>query len=249
MTGEIKPLAGNVALVTGSAKRIGRAIAIELATAGCDVAVHYNQSSDDAEETEASIIAVGQRAITIQADLLDPAAWPHIVESTVTGLGGLDILINNASVFSPARLADFDLDDWERNHRIHVTAPAALAHHAARHLARKSHGKIINIADIASQTPWPSHLPYSVSKAALASLTRALALELAPNVQVNAVAPGIAIFPDHYDEATKMRIIDKVPLSRTGTPSDIAGIVRYLCSEGHYITGQLIPVDGGRSIA
>ncbi len=249
MTSKANALSGQVALITGSAKRVGRAIALELADAGCDIAIHCQRSIDDARDLKSTIEANGQRATILQADLLDPKSWPALIDSCVSELGGLDILVNNASIFEPERLAEFDLDHWERNYRIHVTAPAALAHHAASHLARSQRGKIINIADIAALTPWPSHLPYSISKAGLASLTKALAVELAPDVQVNAVAPGIAIFPDHYDDATKDRITSKVPLKRAGTPTDIASTVRFLCTDAHYITGQFLPVDGGRSVS
>lgn len=248
MTASSLPLVDRVVLITGAAKRVGRSIAIELADSGCEVAIHFNTSIAEANELAGLIQEKGRRTTLIQADLSDATSWPMIVEKTVVDLGRLDILINNASVFKPQHLSEFAPDTWDDNFRIHVTAAAALAHHAAPYLATTSQGKIINLIDIAAIKPWPAYLPYSVSKAALASLTKALALELAPNIQANAIAPGIAIFPDYYDELMKSSIIGKVPLKREGTPNDISNIIRFLCTEGHYITGQLITVDGGRSM-
>ncbi len=249
MTATPRPLTGRVALITGAARRLGRAIALELADAGCDIAIHFNKSAKQANELANLIQDKGHQSTLTQADLADPESWPAIIRKTVGDLGRLDILINNASIFAPEQLSEFNPDSWDRYFRINTTAPAALAHHAAPHLAVTGQGKIINLADIAAIKPWPSHLPYSISKAALAHLTKALAIELAPEIQVNAIAPGVAAFPDDYDDATKFSIIKKIPLNRAGTPNDVSSIIRFLCAEGHYITGQLIPVDGGRSVS
>ncbi len=241
-------LNGTIALVTGAAQRVGREIALELARAGCDVAIHYNHSDRDAQSLAVMIESMDRRACLIQAELADPDTWPIVVERCVAQLGGLHILVNNASIFHEMSVEQFDLADWDRMFRINTSAPAALCHYAAPHLCRHDVAKIINITDISARSPWSNHLAYCASKAALDNLTRALALALAPRVQVNAVAPGIAMFPDSYDEATKARLVKKVPLKREGGPPDIARAVRFLC-EADYITGQVISVDGGRSIA
>jgi len=236
------------ALVTGAARRVGRQIAIELAHAGCNILIHYRRSRAEAESLAREIERAGSRCQLHMADLADPTAWPVLVDRAVEEFGSLDILINNASIFEPTSLAEFDLENWDRIFRINVTAPAALAHSARPHLAKTGCGKIINLTDIAADRPWAGHLAYCATKAAVDNLTRSLAKTLAPDVQVNAIAPGIAIFPDHYDEALKAKLVAEVPLLRAGTPQDIARAVRFLCEEGDYITGQTLRIDGGRSI-
>ena len=203
-------LEGAVAIVTGAARRVGRAIAIHLAHRGCHVGIHHHRSIQDAESLAFHIRDIGRRCLLIQADLAQPASWPRIIEETVSGLGRLDILVNNASIFTPMAIDGFDLEQWQRTLHVNLTAAAALCHYAAPHLRRTGCGKIVNITDIAAETPGTDHLAYCASKAALTNLTRSLAKALAPDVQVNAVAPGIAIFPEDYDEPTRARLIEKV---------------------------------------
>ncbi|NOT01839.1 MAG: SDR family oxidoreductase [Phycisphaerales bacterium] len=241
-------LEGAAALVTGAAKRIGRAIALDLAAHGCDVAVHYHTSSEDAASLRDQIRSTGRRCEALRADLSDPALWPRLIDDVVGALGRLDILINNASAFEKTPQQPFDAAHWERTFRLNVTAPAALVHHAVPFLRRGGRGKIVNLTDISAERPWRRHAAYCASKAALVNVTRSLAKLLAPDIQVNAVSPGIAVFPDHYDETTRQKLIAAVPLCRAGTPEEVAAVVRFLCDEGHYITGQTITVDGGRSI-
>lgn len=244
-------LDGRVALVTGAAKRVGRAIALELATAGCDVAVHFRQSEQEARVVIDEIRASGRRAVPIRADLADVAQWGTLVEQTVASLGRLDILINNASVFAtstPDTLEDFSVNLWHDMLQTNLIAPAGLCHHAAPHLKKSDQGKIINLCDISADRPWPTNLAYCSSKAGLVALTKALARALAPDVQVNGVAPGVAVFPEDYSEALRKQLVDRIPLQREGTPEEVAQLVRFLCEKGHYITGQIIPIDGGRSI-
>jgi len=241
-------LTGKRALVTGAAKRVGRAIALELAGAGCDVAVHYWSSEDEAVGLREQITAVGRRCCLVRGDLGDPDTPGRLVDETVAALGGLDILVNNASVFGRMALEDFDPGEWERDLRVNLTAVAGMCHHARAHLLEGAGGKIVNLCDIAAERPWKGHLAYCVSKAGIVCLTKALARELAPKVQVNGVAPGIAVFPEYYDEATRQALIGRVPLKRAGSPVDVAATVRFLVERGDYITGQIIPVDGGRSI-
>ena len=241
-----------VALVTGGAKRVGRAIALELARAGHDIAVHYRNSEDDARRVVRDIEELGRRAVAFKAELEYPSAWPVLIDETLRHLGRLDSLINNASLFltdKPDTLEAFDLALWERMLRVNLVAPVALASHAAPKLAHGGRGCVVNLLDAGLDRPWPSHLAYFASKSGLASMTRALARALAPAVRVNAVAPGIAVFPETYDAATRQSLVARVPLRREGTLEEIAGAVRYLVVEGTYITGETIVVDGGRRTA
>ncbi len=244
-------LEGSVALVTGGAKRVGRAIALALADAGCDVAIHYHRSRDEAEELRGLLTELGRRAVVVEGDLVDPSSWPAIVEQAVAGLGHLDILINNASLYqteAPDTLEGFDHAQWERLLRTNLVAPMALCHAARTHLAARGRGHIVNLCDIAAERPWPGHLAYCASKAGLVCLTKALARAMAPQVCVNGVAPGIAVFPDEYSEEKRKRLTQPVPLGREGTPQEVADLVRFLVSQGDYITGQVIPIDGGRGL-
>lgn len=248
-------LHGSVALVTGSAKRVGRAIALELARGGCDVGIHYRRSRAEAEEVVEQIGQMGRRAVAVAGDLCDPTSWPRIIQETIDGLGRLDILINNASIFLPDpdepgdSLEEFDPKHWDRVLRTNLTAPVALCHHCRRHLAATGRGKVVNVCDVAADRPWPNHLAYCASKAGLVAMTKALALAFAPDIQVNGVAPGIAVFPDAYSDEVRRRLIARVPLARPGTPEEIAVLVRFLVESADYITGQIIPIDGGRSLA
>jgi len=244
-------LQGKVVLITGAARRVGRQIALELAHAGCHVAVHYNTSAGDAAELVSMIQELGGRAIAIPGNLQNPACWPGVVQRTVETLGAVDILVNNASIFITEALDTLDgfsLDDWDRMQRINLTAPAALVHYARPHLEAGDGGRIVNLCDAGVERPQPSHLSYACAKAGLVALTRALAIELAPKITVNGVAPGIAMFPDSYDESLRASMVKSVPLRRAGDAADIARAVRFLVETGDYVTGQIIPVDGGRSL-
>ena len=236
------------ALVTGAARRVGRAIALELARAGCDVAVHCWRSMKEAEQVADEIRALGRRAIVVSADLLDMDAPARIVDEVVRGLGRLDVLVNNASVFEKTPLDEADASTWDRVLRINVVAPALLSRAAAPVMRSAGAGCIINLTDILADRPIARYGPYCASKAAFTNLTRMLALELAPEITVNAIAPGIAVFPDDYDEEIRKRLTAKVPLQRTGSPEEIAALVRFLITQGNYITGQIIAVDGGMSL-
>ncbi len=240
--------ADRVALVTGGARRVGRAIVLALADAGFDLLVHYHRSHDEAVGVAADVTSRGRRCEVHSADLAEPGAPEHVVRATIDRFGRLDVLVNNASVFRRMRIHEFTLAAWEREMRINLAAPAALAAAAHSYLRATGRGKIVNICDIAADRPWPAHIAYCASKAGLVSLTRSLARGLAPRVQVNGVSPGIAVFPDDYDEATRERLTARVPLGRAGTPEDVARAVRFLVESADYITGQIINVDGGRSI-
>lgn len=242
---------GTVALVTGGAKRVGRAIVLQLAEAGCHVAIHYRRSRAEAEALGADVEKLGRRALIVGADLSDPKSWPQIITEVVDAFQRLDVLINNASAFltdRPDTLDAFDPDLWEAMLRLNLVAPAGLCHHAQPYLKAGGRGHVVNLCDVASDPPHPKHLAYGTSKAALAALTRGLARALAPEVRVNGIAPGIAVFPDEYSAEQRRKLISKVPLGRAGTPEDVAGLVRFLIESGDYITGQVIPVDGGRGL-
>ena len=241
-------LEGRVALVTGAARRVGRAIALELASGGCDLALHYHRSKDAAARLAGQIEGLGRRACLIPGNLAEPVCWPRIVSTCVGSLGHLDVLVNNAAVFDSMRLREFDAPAWERTMRINLTAVAGMCHHAAGPLRAGGGGCIVNLCDVAADRPFREHLAYSCSKAGVAALTEALAVELAPEVRVNAVSPGIAVFPEAYDQATRSRLIGAVPLKRAGTPEDVAKAVRYLVADAPYVTGQIVRVDGGRSV-
>jgi pteridine reductase len=237
-----------VALVTGAGKRVGRAIALELAASGYDVAVHCHRSRTEAEEVARKIEALRRRACVVQGDLAEESSWPRLIDASTEALGRLDVLVNNASVFDAMRLDDFDATAWERTFRVNLTAVAGMCHHAAAQLRAGGRGCIVNLCDIAAERPFGKHLAYSCAKAGVVALTKALAVALAPQIRVNAVAPGIAVFPESYDAAPRARLTAEVPLQRAGTPEDVAGAVRYLVDDAPYVTGQILRVDGGRSV-
>ncbi len=244
-------LEGTTALVTGSARRVGRAIALELGRGGCDVVVHYRRSGAEADTVVSEIMALGRRSTALAADLADAELWPGLIERAVAAFGRLDILVNNASEFlcgGADTIGDFDVERWERMLRVNLTAAAALCHHAAPHLGARGAGRIVNISDISAQRPWPQHIAYCVSKAGLDALTAALARALAPKINVNAVAPGIAVFPESYSRALRAELTGRVPLGREGSPEHIARAVRYLVEHGDYITGEVLRIDGGRHL-
>ncbi len=244
-----------VALVTGGARRVGRAIVLAFAQAGCDIGLHFRSSRDDAEHTASDVRKLGRRCVLVEADLLRETTWPQIVEQTVAALGRLDVLINNASMFDsrPPKerkntSAGFETGEWDQMFRVNTTAAAGLCHFARPHLEAGGQGRIVNLCDIAAEEPWPSYLSYCCSKAALIALTRGLARAYAPRITVNGVSPGIAIFPDEYPPELRSKLISQVPLQRAGTPEEVASLVRYLVESGDYITGQIIAIDGGRSL-
>jgi pteridine reductase len=244
-------LDGKAVLITGSAKRVGRAIALELARGGCDVAIHFHRSGSEVKSLAEELAAIGRRAALVNGDLNDPTCWSRIVQESHDQLGRLDVLINNASLFltnKPDTIDDFDLVQWDQMLRVNLTAPAGLSHFAAPLLAAHGDGCIVNLCDISVDRPWPAHLSYAVSKGGLVTLTRALARALAPAVRVLGVAPGIAVFPEEYDQELRAKLVRRVPLRREGTPDEVARLVRFLIESGDYITGQIVAIDGGRSV-
>jgi pteridine reductase len=238
---------GKVALITGSAKRIGREVAIELARRGARIAIHYRSDENEASDTLKSVQDSGSGGAVFRADLNDNEAVDKMFRELEASLGGLDILVNSASVFSPSTADQTTPRQWDEQMDTNAKAPFFVAQRAARLMLVRGHGKIVNMADVAGEVIWPAYLPYSVSKAALIALNRGLAKAYAPRIQVNAVAPGPVLFPEHYSEEQKNAAIERTLLKRAGSPQDIVNAVIFLI-ENDYITGDVIHVDGGRHI-
>ncbi len=243
---------GKVVLVTGGAKRVGEAICRRLHAAGAAIAVHYRFSRDEAQAltSELNRLRPGSAA-PVQADLLHAQDLPKLVQQTIHRFGRLDALVNNASSFFAQPLSEITNDHWDDLIGTNLKAPLFLAQAAASEL-RRNHGAIVNIVDIHAERPMHGHLLYSVAKTGLSGLTRALAQELAPFVRVNAVAPGVILWPEGggewQDQESRRRIVAHTLLKREGEPDDIAKTVMFLLQDAPYITGQIIAVDGGRSI-
>ena len=238
-----------VVLVTGAARRIGAAIVTCLHANGARVAIHYRGSADDAEALAATLNADRPNsAQAFQADLLSPAAIPDLVAAVVGWGGRLDGLVNNASTFYPTPVGTINEDNWTDLIGSNLKAPLFLSQEVIPHL-KDSGGAIVNIVDIHSRRPLRDHTVYGPAKAALAMLTRSLAKDLAPGIRVNGVSPGAILWPeDGMTDEVQDSILRQVPLERAGEPDDIASCVLYLLRDAPYVTGQIIAVDGGRSI-
>ena len=237
-------LNGQVALVTGGAIRLGRAISLALAREGCHVAVNYLRSKPAALATASEIRALGVEAAAIRADVASPADAKRLVAETVRRFGRLDLLVNNAGIFFRTPLAETTPAQWDRLLGVNLRGPFLLSQAAARVMAR-SGGRIVNIGDVGGVRAWPSYIPYCVSKAGLLMLTRALALALAPRIQVNCVAPGAVLLPEGFPEHLRRRLRREVPMGREGDPTDVASAVLFFATAPSYITGQVLFVDGG----
>lgn len=242
---------GKVVLITGGAKRVGAATCRRLHSAGANLMLHYRVSAGEARLLQAELNHQRKDSVAlIQADLLDIAKLPAMVEQTVQSFGRLDALVNNASSFFQTPVSEITAAAWEDLIGTNLRAPLFLSQAAAPAL-KKSQGAIVNITDIHAERPLKNYVVYSVAKAGLVGLTRSLARELAPEVRVNAIAPGPILWPDDesFDELSRQRIISHTPLKREGTPEDIAKAVHFLLAEATYVTGETINVDGGRHVA
>jgi pteridine reductase len=242
-------LDGQWALITGAGKRIGAAVASRLHAAGAGIAVHYFRSSAPADQLVAELNALRpDSAFAVGADLRQTEVLAPLVEEIIARVGRLDMLINNASSFYPTKLGTVTEADWNDLVNSNLKAPLFLAQAALPHL-QASHGTIVNMIDIHARRPLRHYHVYGAAKAGLEMLTRSLARDLAPEIRVNGVAPGAILWPeDGMTEKVKQSIIGKVPLARAGEPDDIARTILFLVRDAPYITGQIIAVDGGRSI-
>ena len=236
-------------LITGGAKRIGRQMALTLHAAGHNIIVHYRSSAGPASELVASLNASRpDSAVALQGELLDTSAIPRLVAQAVNAFDGLDVLINNASTFYPTPIEILEEDFWNDLVGSNLKAPAFMVKACAKHL-RKNNGCIINIVDIHARRPMANHPIYCSAKAGLEMLTKSLARDLAPDIRVNAVSPGAIMWPENdTGMAAQDDVLKQIPMGRMGKPEDVAKLAQFLIDDADYITGQVIAVDGGRSV-
>jgi len=235
-------------LITGAAQRIGAVIARHLHESGFNVIVHYHHSATEANRLVDELNKTrSDSAHCVQADLLDVSRYDELIDTAMGFNGRLDVLVNNASAFFPALLCDINEDMWDELIGTNLKAPLFLAKSINEHL-KKNKGCIVNITDIHGSKPLKRYPVYSVAKSGLIMLTKALAGELAPDVRVNAISPGAVLWPQDMHDALKHKILSRIPMQRHGTPMDIAKTVNFLITKADYITGQIISVDGGRSL-
>jgi 3-oxoacyl-[acyl-carrier protein] reductase/pteridine reductase len=237
-----RPLAGKAALITGAAKRIGRTIALELAANGASVAITYLGSQNQAEETVRDLAAFGVEAFAVRTDLLDPESIRQSVAAVVEEFGQLDLLVNNAGVFASAPLEEITVAQWDHMFATNTRAPFLVAQAAYPHL-RTAGGRIVNIGSLGGTHPWATHAHYCTSKAALHMLSETMAKAWAPEISVNCVAPGM-IVQGEVGEAY-VHFAERTPMRRNGTAADVAAAVLFFATAPHFITGQLMTVDGG----
>ncbi len=238
-----------VALVTGGGRRLGAAIVDALHARGCDVLIHYRHSKEEARNLQTLLQHRRTNSThVVQADLQQAGSAAELVGAAMAWRGRLDVLVNSASSFFPTPMGDVTAAQWDELMGSNLRAPFFLSQHAADAL-RRQEGCIVNLLDIFASRPMRSHPVYSAAKAGLQMLTRSMALELAPRVRVNGVAPGAILWPEKNPDPHEMQsILDRIPMQRTGEPADIAGAVTYLALDAPYVTGQVLAVDGGRSL-
>ena len=230
------------ALVTGAAKRIGRSLALGLAAAGADVAITYNGSKAEAQETVEALQQLNVKAMAVACDVRNIDSVQAAVAAVVEQFGGLDILVNNAGTFETAALQSITLAQWDKMFETNTRGPFLMAQAAYPHL-REARGRIINIGSLGGMHPWPTHAHYCTSKAALHMLTQTMAKAFAPEISVNCVAPGMVVNGE-VDPAYE-HFANKTPMQRNGTPHDVAEAVLFFARGPHFITGQILGVDGG----
>jgi len=240
-------LEGAAALVTGAGTRLGQAIAIGLAQSGCDVAIHYHGSAEGAEGTARAVRAAGRRAELLPADLTDAAAAKGLADKAARALKRLDVVVNSAAIMVREPVEAVTPESWDATFDLNLRAMFFVSQGAIPHL-RRARGKIVNMADIAGLEPWPAYVPHCISKAGVIMLTKGLARALAPDIAVNAIAPGAVLLPEDWDEAAREHIRKTTPLERLGSPDDVVAAVRFLLSGTDYVTGTVLVVDGGRLI-
>lgn len=238
-------LDGKLVLITGGAQRIGRSLALAIAHAGGDVIIHYGRSQNEAEKTRSEIEALGRKAILVQADLADAAQTAALIPR-LSEYGPLFALINNASIFEALTWEDSNLEAWNRHLAINLTAPFLLGQAFAKSLHPEEVGRIVNLLDWRSLRPGPDHLPYTISKSALAALTQSLAVAFAPRITVNGLALGAILAPSDGNAAKA--ILDNVPAKRWAVLEEVGQALIFLLDGPSYITGEIVHVDGGRHL-
>ena len=238
-------LKNKVALVTGAARRIGRAIALDLFTHGTSIAVHYRTSQSEADALVAEITAGGGNAQAFRSNLEHVAEIEQMVANILDAFGRIDILVNSASVFAPTPLTEITERDWDANLDTNLKACFFLSKFASAAMRQQGAGKIVNLGDWAGIRPYKDYLPYSVSKSGLIGLTKALAKELAPEVQVNCIALGMVMPPENYSKKEVERLVSRTLTKKIGTPEDVARAVVFFC-ETDFATGTILPLEGGR---
>lgn len=237
-----RPLAGKRALVTGGAKRIGRTIALELAEAGADVAITFRESESDALATVAELEAFGVKALAVPCDLRDEQSIGAAIGAVVEGLGGLDLLVNNAGAFETVPLEKISVAEWDAMYAVNTRGPFLMAKAAHPHL-KAATGRIVNIGSLGGIHPWATHAHYCTSKAALHMLSHTMAKAWAPEISVNCVAPGMIVMGELNPAYEQFAL--KTPMQRNGRAEDVAAAVLFFATGPHFITGQLLAVDGG----
>jgi NAD(P)-dependent dehydrogenase (short-subunit alcohol dehydrogenase family) len=241
-SGSPQPLSGKTALVTGAARRIGRALALAFAEAGADVAITYRESAADAEDTIAALELFGVKATAWQCDLNSPGDITEAMAGVISAHGQLDLLVNNAGTFASAALESITPGEWDAMFATNTRGPFLMAQAAFPHL-RKAHGRIINIGSLGGIEPWATHAHYCTSKAALHMLSKTMAKAWAPEISVNCIAPGMIVQGEVG--AAYQHFADRTPMKRNGSSADVAAAALFFATGPHFITGQLLAVDGG----
>lgn len=242
----MRDLANGVALVTGGAHRVGKALALALADAGMRIAISYHGAEDEAAEVVGALTARGRDARAVRADLRDPTAPEQLVADVTSAFGQLDLLVNSAAVMLRTPVGEVTTDVWDSMFALNLRAPFFLSQ-AARPWLERTRGSIVNLADLAAFETWPAYVPHTISKAGIVQMTRALAHALAPAVRVNAVAPGAVLLPEGWSDESREHLVATTPLGRIGSPDDVAEAVLYL-ARAEYVTGEVLIVDGGRHV-
>ncbi len=241
----VNDLKGKTVLITGAARRLGRAMAMAMSHAGANVAFTYHSSAKEAKQTLLQIEAQGTKALALQCDLRDDKSLRQAVVQTEKSFGRLDLLVNNAGVFQTAKLEEITAAQWDDVFAVNVRAPFLVSKYCIP-LLRQNRGRIINLGSLGGEKPWTTHAHYCSSKAALHMLTQVMAKALAPEIAVNCVAPGMidAGGADRYPELLQ-RVAEQTPMKKAGSPEDVVSAVMYFATAPHFITGQVLTVDGG----
>ncbi len=241
-------LSDRIALVTGSADRVGRAIALTLAAKGVHIAIHYHTNKEKALQTQREIENLGCESIILQGDISQKPDWMKMRDQINKKWDRIDFLVNNAAIFYPTPFFKITDDQWNHFMDTNLRGPFYGCQILGEMMYNQKQGKIVNIADVSAQNVWPGYIPYCISKAGIIALTKGLSKALAPYVTVNAVSPGTVLLAENYDQEEENYLISRTPLKRIGEPEDIANTVAFLIEGSDFITGEVINVDGGRSL-